>query len=257
MKGALNSILYFILAMGICGLSAGNPIPKGDTAIIHMTADFKISGKGDNTAWNKATWQLFTKNDSGGKNYISKSKMLYSVTGLYLLFEGEDDLITTKNYKDDDEIYEGDVFEFFLKSDSSKRTYFEYEINQMNKQLVLILSGSAGRNLAWSPWRVEYKRDPLIQKKINIRSKINSYIQKKTGVTIKPGDVIGGWSAEIFLPYELLNLLPGIPPKSGMVWRANFCRIDYDSGKMIQWTWSKQIKSSFHELDNFGFILFD
>jgi len=219
---------------------------KDDTALIRQTKDFTITGKGDDPAWSKASWLPFTKIDSAGRNYSSKSKMLYSKKGLYLLFAGEDDRISTKSYKDDQEIYEGDVFEFFLQTDPAKPPYFEYEINQMGRQLTLTLARFPHKNLAWSPWSYEYEQDPLIQKKVIIN-----------GGTQKPGEKIRSWSAEIFFPYELLGLLPGIPPHSGTTWQANFCRIDYDIGKMVQWSWSKKIKSSFHELEHFGTIIFE
>jgi len=172
--------------------------------------------------------------------------MLYSEKGIYLLFSGEDDLISTKDYKDGQEIYEGDVFEFFLHTDPGKPPYFEYEINQMERQLTLTLARFPHKNIAWSPWDYEYAQDPVIRKKVAVNGGVK-----------KPGAPIRGWSAEIFFPYELLGLLPGVPPKSGTIWNANFCRIDYDSGKMVQWTWSKKIKSSFHELENFGTIVFE
>ena len=258
MISTLTGILHFIAAVNFCGPIAVASIREEDTAIIRKTSDFTITGRGDNAAWDKTGWQQFIKIDSGGKNYSSKSKMLYSEKGLYILFSGEDDRITTKNYKDDDEIYEGDVFEFFLQPDPVQPPYFEYEINQLDKQLILILSGSPNANLAWSPWRYEYKMNPIIQKKVAISSGTkNRGVVVKTGEALKPGAEIKYWSAEIFFPYEVLGLLPGLPPKSNMVWRANFCRIDYDSGKMIQWTWSKKIKSSFHELENFGYIVFE
>ncbi len=254
----LASILHFIAAVNLYEPFPVSSIRDGDTAIIRKTSDFTITGNGDNTAWDKTGWQQFIKIDSGGKNYNSKSKMLYSEKGIYLLFAGEDERISTKNYKDDDEIYEGDVFEFFLQPDPGKPPYFEYEINQLDKQLILILSGSPNKNLAWSPWRYEYKMNPIIRKKVSIKSETKKNVAVvKTGEVMKPGAAIKYWSAEIFFPYEILGLLPGLPPKSNMVWRANFCRIDYDSGKMVQWTWSKKIKSSFHELENFGFILFE
>ena len=257
MISTLASILHLITAVNLCGPMPVFSIGEEDTAIIRKTSDFTITGRGDNAAWDKTGWQQFIKIDSGGKNYNSKSKMLYSEKGLYVLFAGEDERITTKNYKDDDEIYEGDVFEFFLQPDPGKPPYFEYEINQLDKQLILILSGSPNKNLAWSPWRHEYKMNPLIQKKVAINSGTKKMGISKTGEAMKPGAAIKYWSAEIFFPYEVLGLLPGLPPKSNMVWRANFCRIDYDSGKMIQWTWSKKIKSSFHELEKFGFIVFE
>lgn len=238
--------LQLLTAVGVYSPVSDHAVYLEDTAVIRKTVDFQVSGKGDNAAWEKSGWQEFIKIDSGGKFYTSKSKMLYSEKGIYLLFSGADDLISTKNYEDDDDIYEGDVFEFFLHTDPAKPAYFEYEINQLNKQLVLILSGAPNRNLAWSPWRHEYNKDPLILKKTVLGSG-----------TKKPGAKISGWTAEIFIPYEVLGLLPGLPPKSGMVWRANFCRIDYDSGKMIQYTWSKKIKSSFHDLDKLGYIIFE
>lgn len=228
---------------------------NGDTAYIRKTVDFSITGSGTNASWDKVPWQPFIKIDSGGRNYNSRSKMLYSAKGIYLLFDGDDELISTKDYNDDEEIYEGDVFEFFLQPDPGHAGYFEYEINPLNRQLVLILSGSPHRNLAWSPWGYEYKKDPLIQKKVVVHGGADT--QPKRENSLKPGSAINSWTAEIFFPFEVLGLLPGVPPVSGKIWRANFCRIDYDSGKMIQWSWSKKIKRSFHELRNFGFIQFE
>lgn len=219
--------------------------PPGDTARIHKTADFTITGRGDDPAWASTSWQAFTSITPGGSSYSSKSKMLYSTKGIYLLFSGEDDLITTKDYKDDEEIYEGDVFEFFLRTDPDKPPYFEYEINQLERQLILTLARFPHKNMAWSPWKHEYEQDPLIQRKTVVNG------EKKVGAAIR------GWTAEIFFPYELLGLLPGVPPKSGTIWYGNFCRIDYDRGKMVEWSWSKKIKKSFHELENFGTIIFE
>jgi len=226
-------------------------LTNDDTVIVKKTADFQVSGRGDNAAWSNTSWQIFSRVDSGGRNYKSRSKILYSEKGIYVLFEGEDERVTTKDYEDDDEIYEGDVFEFFLQTEKGK-PYFEYEINQRGRQLILTLSGTPHRNLAWSPWRHEYKKDPLIQKKVFIKVR-----DKKTNMDVTPGAMITSWTAEIFFPYELFSLLPGSMPRPQTVWRANFGRIDYDSGKMVQWSWSQKIKRDFHELDNFGSILFE
>lgn len=243
---ALFSIIQLITNI-ISPAVIQNLCADGDTVLVKKTKDFTITGSGNNAAWEQTNWLIFTKIDEGGVDYESKSKILYSDKGLYVLFAGEDQLITTKNYKDDDDIYEGDVFELFLRTDTSKPSYFEYEINQPGKQLVLILSGLPHNNLAWSPWRHEYERSPLIQRKVVTDSKVG----------LKPGSPMHAWSVELFFPYELFGLLPGVPPKSGATWSGNFCRIDYDSGKMLQWSWSKKIKSSFHELKNFGYIRFE
>jgi hypothetical protein len=224
-----------------------SPAAIRDTVYVKKTDDFAITGAGDNASWKKTDWQLFTKIDKGGENYESRSKVLYSEKGLYVLFTGEDRRITTKEYKDDDDIYEGDVFELFLKTDIYAPHYFEYEINPLGRQLILMLSGLPHNNLAWSPWRHEYEHHPLVQRKVVTDSK----------VVLKAGSPIRTWTAELFFPYELLGMLPAVPPKSGDWWSGNFCRIDYDSGKMVQWSWSKKIKKDFHELENFGYIRFE
>lgn len=228
------------------------PAPSGDTMLVRKTSDFVITGEGDNSAWNKVQWQELTTIAPGGVDYATKSKMLYSEKGIYLFFTGEDRLVSTKEYKDGEEIYEGDVYEFFVQTDPDKPPYFEYEINPLGKQLVLMLARFPKKNLAWSPWHHEYDRDPLIQRKVVVnRSNNNSAVVPQVGESIK------SWSAELFFPYELLGLLPDIPPKTGAVWQANFCRIDYDGSKVTEWSWSKEIKTSFHELEHFGTIIFE
>lgn len=87
---------------------------SSDTLIVFKCTDFTITGKGDNTEWTKASWANLTKLDTGARSYESRFKILYSSNGIYLLFSGEDDKITTKEYNDFDAIYNGDVFEAFF-----------------------------------------------------------------------------------------------------------------------------------------------
>jgi hypothetical protein len=70
-----------------------------------------------------------------------------------------------------------------------------------------------------------------------------------------PGATIQSWSAELFFPYALLLPLENVPPTPGMCWKANFCRLDYDTGNMIKWSWSP-IQTSFHEFQAYRTIEF-
>ena len=215
--------------------------------IVKKCNDFTIDGKGTNAEWSKAEWQMFTKIQKEGIDYASRNKILYSNKGVYVLFSGEDKKITTKNYKDyDDEIYEGDVFEVFFHPQPELPQYFEYEINHLEKELTLTLAKTKGNTIAWSPWRYEYNKNKLIKKKVNI-----------TGGKNEIGAAIQSWTAEVFFPNEIFALMPGVPPQSGNIWNANFCRIDYDSGKSLEWSWSPAIVSSFHELEHFRSIKFE
>ena len=220
---------------------------SSDQIVVKKCNDFTIDGKGSNAEWNKTEWQAFTKITKGGTDHETKSKILYSSRGIYVLFSGKDQKITTKNYKDyDDEIYEGDVFEVFFHPQPGMPQYFEFEVNHLNKELTLTLTRSKGNTTAWTPWNLEYAKRPQIKKKVNI-----------VGGKPEIGSAIQSWTAEVFFPNEIFKLLPGIPPQSGDIWNANFCRIDYDDGKAAEWSWSPEIISSFHELEHFRSIKFE
>jgi hypothetical protein len=215
-----------------------------DTVLVRKCEDFTVTGKGDNQEWNNVKWNLMTKLDTGGKEYVSRFKILYSSTGIYLLFNGEDEKLATREDQDFGRIYEGDAFEVFFHPDPGTPVYFEYEINALNKELILVISRIKNRGYSWVPWQYENKREQ--NKKVDLG-----------GREMKPGGLLKSWSAEIFFPYELLDLLPGGRPQSGSVWNANFCRLDYDTENMIKWSWSPGIIKSFHELEKFRSIVFE
>ena len=212
--------------------------------IVRICPDFTITGDGSDEQWKRAQWNDLTKLDTGGQKYTSRFKILYSPTGIYLLFNGDDEKIATKFDENLGDIYNGDAFEAFFHPEPQKKVYFEYEINQLNKELILLLSRSGRKSHSWAPWHYEDQKST-----------------KKAVIVIggkpTPGEMITSWSAEIFFPNELFDLLPNVPPKSGAIWNANFYRLDYDTGKMIKWSWSPTIKRSFHELEHFQQIQFE
>lgn len=214
-----------------------------DPLLVRQCHDFNMTGRGDNAEWGKTEWNVLTKLDSGGRNYESKFKILYSSFGIYVLFNGEDNKITTKFDEDFENLYEGDVFEVFFHTNPKLPLYFEYEINQLNKELVLIIPNLKENIYGWIPWHYENER--RVKKMVNIsggKKKVNAFINS--------------WSAELFFPYKLFNPLENVPPKSGTVWNANFYRLDYDNGNMMKWSWAP-VKNSFHEFEKFWPIKFE
>ena len=216
-----------------------------DPLLVKKCSDFKITGKGDNPQWERTEWSALSKLDPEGSAYKSKFKVLSSEKGIYILFQGEDNKITTSDYKDMDKIWNGDVYEVFFQTNTQDATYFEYEVNQFGKQLLLTISNSKD-GVGWIPF--------------------NEYDSNTYG-TINEVQIIGGpqklngkitsWSAEVFISYKSLGLLSRVPPKSGTVWNANFCRLDHDAGKMVKWSWTPTIVESLHELDKFRSIIFE
>ena len=218
--------------------SSGNvPLP------VRKCQDFEISGDGSNAEWQKAEWNQLVKLDPGGAEDKSRFKILYSAKGIYLLFEGDDQRITTKFDKDFENLFEGDVFEVFFHPDPKFPLYLEYEINQLDKELVLIIPNMNGKAQGWTPWH--YENGKRVIKKVSVK-----------GGGVKPGGSIKSWSAELFFPFPLFSPLSNVPPVSGTVWNANFYRLDYDTGKMIKWAWTP-INISFHEFEKYKPILFE
>ena len=238
-------ILSGIMVMSLGFLNDGSAVnpPATPPLQVKKCIDFVTTGDGNNREWEKTSWNELIKLDRGGDGYDSKFKILYSSKGIYLLFEGKDNKITTKFEKDFENLYEGDVFEVFFHPDPTIPLYFEYEINQLNKELVLIIPNLNGKINGWIPWHYENER--MVIKKTNVE-----------GGKIEPGSTIKSWSAELFFPYDIFNPLSNVPPKSGTEWNANFYRLDYDGGKMIKWAWSP-VNQSFHEFKKFGKIRFE
>jgi len=225
----------------------GAPAAAGEPAArmlrVTQTEDFVVNGAGDAAAWEKADWEPLHRRSSDGHPYETRFKMLYSETGLYVLMEGEDRTITATMNEDFLDLWNEDVFEFFLWPDERYPVYFEYEISPLGYELPIIIPNFGGRFLGWRPWHYEGARKT----------------QKATAVTggaKRSGARVTGWKAEVFVPYELLKPLQSVPPQPGTRWRANFYRVDYDGGRSTSWDWTR-VGPSFHEFDKFGTLVFE
>ncbi len=211
--------------------------------IVQRTEDFVVSGRGDASAWAKADWEPLHLRNADGLRYETRIKMLYSKSGLYVLMEAEDRKITAAMSEDFLDLWNEDVFEFFLWPDERYPVYFEYEISPLGFELPILIPNFGGEFLGWRPWHYEGKRKT----------------QKATSVTggpKQPGAGITGWMAEVFVPYDLLRPLRNVPPKPKTQWRANFYRMDYDEGKTTSWDWAR-VGTSFHEFEKFGTLIFE
>ncbi|HRO47531.1 carbohydrate-binding family 9-like protein [Agriterribacter sp.] len=238
----MKTYTLFLIIFSCCNVFAQQPGHAADPLLVKRCNDFTITGKGENAEWQKTNWVTLHQIDDG-KQYESKYKVLYSSKGIYVLFSGEDEKITSTFENDFDNLFNADVFEVFFHPDPSTPLYFEYEISPLNKELVLLIPNLKGGAYGWTPWH--YSGERKVKKSVHIE-----------GGAMEPGSAIRSWSAELFFPYSLLSPLSNIPPKSGTIWNANFCRLDYDSGRMIKWSWSP-VERSFHEFKKFRSMRFE
>ncbi len=222
---------------------AGREEPASRVLRIRQTEDFTINGKGDASAWKKAAWEPLHLRITDGHQYRTRVKMLYSGTGLYILMEAEDRTITATMKEDFLDLWNEDVFEFFLWPDERYPVYFEYEISPLGFELPILIPNFGGEFLGWRPWHYEGNRKT--QKATTVVGG-----QKRSGARIT------GWKAEVFVPYDLLRPLQSVPPQPGTKWRANFYRVDYDDGRSTSWDWAR-VGRSFHEFEKFGTLIFE
>ena len=205
--------------------------------------DFTVNGKGDAPPWRSANWVSMNRRAGGQHDYTARFKMLYSDTGVYVLFDGTDKTLTATMKEDFLDLWNEDVFECFFWTDEKNSIYFEYEISPLGYELPILVPNMEGRFLGWRPWH--YEGDRKIQKRVSATGGVNESMSPVTG-----------WRAEVFIPYELLRPLQNVPPEPATRWRANFYRVDYDDQNETAWDWAR-VGPSFHEFEKFGTLIFE
>lgn len=229
---------FFVLILGSALTIKAQQIKSTGTLIIPQTPDFEVDGKGTSTHWAKTKWVSLAQRRKEGKIYTTDTKVLYSDTGIYFLFNCQDSLITSTLKEDFANLYLEDVVEVFLWTDESLPIYFEYEVSPHNYELPILVPNMKGTFLGWRPWHYEGER----------KTRHATHIETKN-------NIVTCWQAEFFIPYALLKPLNNVPPKKGTQWRANMYRIDYDD-KSSTWSW-QLTGPSFHDYKKFGTFIFD
>lgn len=231
-------------------LSQNHTNPQNEKAglVVKKTADFTVSGYGDAKQWNQTEWVELTQrtNHERSSGLVSKMKVLYSEKGLYVLFNSEDKTVSATIEANYEELWREDVVEVFLWPDESEPNYFEYEISPLNYELPLLVLNKDGEQMHWIPFEYSYYEGH--ERKVIHQTSV-------TGGEKVSGAEIDSWTAEFFIPFELLHPLKNIYPESGTKWRANFYRLDYDDGSTA-WSW-KPYTTNFHDYENYGTLIFE
>ncbi|MEZ6063707.1 MAG: carbohydrate-binding family 9-like protein [Planctomycetaceae bacterium] len=218
-------------------------VAERPTMTVKHCSDFKVNGKGDAAAWQTTEWVSLNRRPQAQHDYTARIKMLYSDTGVYVLFDGTDTKLTSTMQEDFADLWNEDVYECFFWTDETHPVYFEYEISPLGYELPILVPNMDGTFLGWRPWHYDGVR--RIQKHVSA-----------TGGSVASMSEVEGWRAEVFIPNALLAPLKNVPPKPGTKWRANFYRMDYDGGGKSQWDWAR-VGPSFHEFKSFGTLVFE
>ncbi|MGM0506380.1 MAG: carbohydrate-binding family 9-like protein [Bacteroidota bacterium] len=237
--------------------------PDGDPSapvwMVRHVDDFEVTGDGSNPAWSQTEWVSLTRrsNPTRVPDYRTRAKLLYSDNGLYLLFDNVDEVVTATMQEHFQRLWQEDVIELFLWTDPTRRTYFEYELSPLNRELPIIVDNVDGELTHWLPFFHSYDEDHPRKTvhKVSFRGLESTDDPAEVADSALTGASISGWSAEVYIPFDLLRPLENERPTSGTTWRANLYRIDYDEGS-VHWSW-QPFRNNFHDIDRFGTLLFD
>ena len=83
---------------------------SGNTLTVKKCEDFEVSGLGNNKNWEITPWVVLDVLDDIDKAFVTRFKMLYSETGIYVVAYCEYSLISTEFTEDQGDIWECDVF---------------------------------------------------------------------------------------------------------------------------------------------------
>ncbi len=208
---------------------------------VKKVKDFAVTEAIDST-WANAEWVEIPYRGAGNAPFQTMARVLYSETGIYFLIHCEDTRLTATMTQDFDDLFKEDVVEVFLWPDEAHPIYFEYELSPLNYELPIIVPNFNGKFLGWRPWR--YFNERRVVHTTTIQGGI-----KASGATVT------SWTAQFFIPFDLLRPLTNVPPTSGTKWRANIYRLDYDNGQ-TRWAW-QPVRTNFHDYEMFGTFIFD
>lgn len=216
-------------------------VPMSDLQI-NSTEDFKVTGDGSSHLWNQTEWIDIPQLSFSGITAKTKVKTLYSKTGMYFLYECEDEKIISTLRGENKDLWTEDVIEVFIWTDKRHPIYFEYELSPLDYELPLIIPNIDDKFLGWIPWH--YTDERKVQHATSVK-----------GGKKEHNAQIDSWTGEFFIPYDLLAPLANVPPEKGTVWYINFYRIDHDRG-VSTWAW-KPIEGTFHQFEKFGKATFN
>jgi hypothetical protein len=235
-------ILCYLSALVFTGAISKVHQAETKKLIIRKSDDFELTGKGQDSHWNRANWTFIPPLAPDKKGYTTKAKMLYSETGIYFLLFCEDNKLTATMQADFLDLWNEDVIELFIQPDATVPAYFEYELSPLNYELPIMIFNNNGTLNSWLPFHYEDNRKT--QHTVNVHGGIQ-----------KSSAEVDSWISEIFIPYPLLEPLFKNAPVSGTRWKGNLYRIDYDHGETL-WAWSPN-SGNFHEYEKFGIFEFE
>lgn len=209
--------------------------------IIGRQEDFALRPENEK-CFETAVWHELRRVE-GKKGYRTGVKAVRSDTGIYFLFQCEDEKINCTLQQDGEDLYTEDVLEIFLQPDRRYPVYLEYELSPLNKELVLMVCHNGSDFYGWLPFHYAGER--------RVKHITWSRVEE-----LSPGACCSAWNAMVYLPFALFEGTAAECPAEKTVWRGNIFRIDTDDGEVSKYALRTVCGIEFHNFEEFEEIIF-
>ncbi|WP_435009098.1 carbohydrate-binding family 9-like protein [Tundrisphaera lichenicola] len=202
----------------------------------------KIDGKLDDPAWKAAAvidrFPSFWKKTEPGPDHATKARLVWDHDALYFSSVMTDADLRAFGTRQNDHLWNGDVFELFFKPSKDRPEYFEFQVNPNS---VRFEAAFVGRLNAVTPFDA---RKPLGMTAVALA----------TG----PEDETKGWIVEGKIPWTAFG--PTVErPEPGSSWTFALCRYDYygpENTDPILMSSAPLTQPNFHRFEDYGKLLF-
>jgi Carbohydrate family 9 binding domain-like len=233
-----------------CVLAMANSAARGDDPPVTREAECRwaeraptIDGKLDEPAWKAAAvidrFPSFWKKSDPGPAHATKARLLWDRDALYFAAEMTDPDVRSSGTKHNDRLWDGDVFELFVKPGPDRPEYFEFQVNPRS---VLFEASFLARNRPIEPGRLLGMSAVAVIK----------------GTLDRPGDVDEGWTVEGRIPWSAFA--PTFSrPEPGSSWSFALCRYDYfgpEKAEPVLVSSAPLTRPSFHRFEDYGRLRF-
>ena len=205
-----------------------------------------LDGRLDDPCWKRAAvidkfasfWMDPPKSRPGTKAYL-----IWDDDALYYAGSMTDAELRSFGTKRNDHLWNGDVFELFLKPSAERPEYYEF---QANPRGVIFEAPFPRRGHDFGG---TFANAPVLGSKAAV---------SVVGTLDQPGDRDERWSVEGRIPWTAFAPTGG-KPKTGDEWLFAICRYDYGKEGTAPITMSSAplTKSSFHRYEDYGKLRFE
>lgn len=242
-----------IVLTGWCvAVAAGAAAARGDEPPVTREAVCrraetapKIDGKLDDPAWAGAEvidrFSAFWARRALPPGHETKVRLAWDDEALYVAAEMTDAELRAFGTKHNDQLWDGDVFEMFLKPAVDRPAYYEFQVNPRS---TLFEVAFPERGAKVGPFR-------------DLPALGMSAVAVVRGTLDRPGDRDEGWTVEARIPWSAFAPTGG-RPKAGDVWSFAICRYDYgpEGTEPVLMSSAPLTRGSFHRHEDFGRLHF-